>query len=506
MSSWPIDEARKIPLTGKPVLFETGYGPSGLPHIGTFTEVARTSWVRQAFTWLTHRPSKLLAFSDDMDGFRRVPDNVPNRDMLKEFIGFPLTKVPDPFGTHESFAHHNNAKLREFLDRFGFDYEFASSTEYYTSGRFNDALKKILECHDEIVDVILPTLGKDRAATYTPLMPIHPKTGHVIMDAEIMGVDHETGMIVWMHDGEYFETSVLNGNCKIQWKADWAMRWYALGVDYEMSGKDLIDSVKLSSQICRVMGGTPPINMTYELFLDKDGKKISKSKGNGLAVEDWLKYAPQESLAHYIFANPQRAKKIYLELVPQATDEYLKNLALASEQSDENLMDNPVWYIHKSDVPKEFLSSSALTFRMLLNLVGVANTEDPQVLLQFITRYSPIQSSDFLDQMISCAIQYYKDFIKPMKVYRAPSELERKALTELIDGLKTVVEGTTSEEIQSTIVFPIGKQFPKMKEWFDCLYQVLFGETEGPRFGVFVSLYGVENTIKLIGERINDTQ
>lgn len=522
--SWPVDEANKIPIHGLPalikdikgqpyekqsvlfpkgyVLFETGYGPSGLPHIGTFTEVARTSWVRQAFTELTGMPSKLLAFSDDMDGLRRVPDNVPNKEMMEEYLGMPLTSVPNPFPTKDkSFAAHNNRRLMAFLDQFGFDYQFASSTEYYTFGRFNDALRRVLQCHDEIVDTIRPTLGKDRAANYSPLMPIHPETGQVMQVKIDALVDDE--FIIWHHDGKEFKTSVLDGQCKLQWKADWGMRWYALGVDYEMSGKDLIDSVILSSQICRILGGTPPVTLTYELFLDKDGKKISKSKGNGLSVEEWLRYGPQESLAHYIFANPQRAKKLYFELIPRATDEYLQNLTAMWEGGQPSqFKDNPVWYVHGGKIP---INTVPISFGMLLNLASVANTEDPMILFAFIKRYAPAtESSPFLLDMIDKAIAYYKDFIKSKKVYRAPSPLEITALENLRLFLISIrySPDMDSEEIQKGVFF-VGKRFPKMKEWFDCLYQVLLGQTEGPRFGVFVSLYGAQNTIDLIDSMLS---
>ena len=499
---WVSDEAAKIisRITDhtKPVIFETGYGPSGLPHIGTFTEVARTSWVRHAFTEMHNRPTRLIAFSDDMDGMRRVPENVPNQEMMRNYIGMPLTKVPDPFNTHESFAHHNNAKLCEFLDRFGFDYEFASSTNYYKSGMFNEALKKVLINHDEIIETILPTLGKERASNYSPLMPIHPRTGQV-MQVNIEQVDPSIGTLVWCHDGEWFETSVYDGNCKLQWKADWAMRWYALGVDYEMSGKDLIDSVKLSGKICQILGGVPPINLTYELFLDEKGQKISKSKGNGLSVEDWLKYGPQESLAYYIFSNPQRAKKLYFELIPRATDEYLQNIGKLASQKPVERLDNPTWYIHTGKINN---ISTPIGYGMLLNLAGVANTEDPNVLMQYILRYdSSTVETPFLTKMILNAISYYQDFIKPKKVFRNPTELEREVLLDMVAVLKTMEEGTTSDIIQVE-VFAVGKKFPVMKQWFDCLYQVLLGQNDGPRFGVFIALYGIKNTIDLIESKL----
>jgi lysyl-tRNA synthetase class 1 len=498
--AWPIDEAQKIP-TKDSVLFETGYGPSGLPHIGTFAEVLRTTWVRRAFEKLTGLPTKLIAFSDDMDGMRRVPDNVPNRELLQDHIGLPLTCVPDPFETHRSFAEHNNSKLIEFLDQFGFDYEFVSSTQYYRSGKFDTALLRVLECHDEIVDVIRPTLGNERAESYSPLMPIHPLTGHV-MQVPIEKIDPKTGIIVWNDGNRHWETLVTHGHCKLQWKADWAMRWYALGVDYEMSGKDLIESVKLSGKICKILGGTPPINLTYELFLDENGQKISKSKGNGVTIEQWLRYGLPESLAYYLFSNPQREKKLYLGLIPKITDEYLQSRAHLIYQNEAEHNENPAWYVHNEQIP-ELLP--AISFTMLLNLASVANTEDSNVLMAYVRRYAPyILESDTLRKMIEKAIYYYTDIIKPKKVFREPTIKERKALEEFIVVLKEMPSNISSDDIQIA-VFNVGKKFPVMKQWFDCLYHVLLGQKEGPRFGVFIELYGIENTIKLIQDKLGNS-
>src|SRR6201993_613831 len=408
--AWPFEEAQKVArrltASGKThALFETGYGPSGLPHIGTFGEVARTTWVRQAFTVLTGLPSRLIAFSDDMDGLRKVPDNVPNRDLLTPYLGKPLTRIPDPFGSHDSFGAHNNARLRSFLDSFGFEYEFASSTEYYASGRFDAALIRVLECYDKVMAVILPTLGPDRRATYSPILPIHPRTG-IVMQEPMEHIDPAAGMGTWKDPttGETFQTSVKGGACKLQWKADWAMRWYALGVDYEMSGKDLIDSVKLSSRICRILGSTPPEGFTYELFLDEHAQKISKSKGNGLAVEDWLRYAPPESLAQFMYNAPQRAKRLYFDVIPRAADEYLAN-ATRLNADDRS---NPAWHIHAGRLPNH--NGSPVSFGMLLNLASVVNAETPSILWGFIRRYSPDASPEtkpFLDKLVNYAIAYY---------------------------------------------------------------------------------------------------
>jgi lysyl-tRNA synthetase class 1 len=500
--AWPFEEARKVAhrlaASGQDhALFETGYGPSGLPHIGTFGEVARTTWVRNAFTEITGLPSRLLAFSDDMDGLRKVPDNIPNQAMLIPFLGMPLTRIPDPFGTHESFGAHNNARLRAFLDSFGFDYEFASSTEYYAAGRFDAALVRILECYDAVMAVILPTLGPDRRATYAPILPIHPQTG-IVMQLPMDRIDPAVGTVTWTDPaiGETFTTSVKGGACKLQWKADWAMRWYALGVDYEMSGKDLIDSVKLSTRICRVLGGQPPETMTYELFLDHHGQKISKSKGNGLSVEDWLTYAPNESLAQFMYNQPQRAKRLYFDVIPRAVDEYVANLDKLRAQSEPA---NPAWHIHAGRLPNH--AGSPISFAMLLNLASVVNADTPDILWGFIRRYVPgatPETQPLLARLADHAVAYYRDFVRPEKHYREPTPMEREALEDLAATLAALTDDT-AETIQNA-VFEVGKRhpFPDLRTWFGCLYQVLLGQQEGPRFGGFVALYGVQETIALI--------
>ena len=503
--AWPFEEAQKIALRAeeqakREVLFETGYGPSGLPHIGTFGEVARTSWVRNAYTVLTGKPSRLLAFSDDMDGLRKVPDNVPNRDMLAGHLGKPLTRIPDPFGTHESFGAHNNARLCGFLDSFGFDYEFASSTEYYLSGRFDAALRRILQAHDEIVAVIAPTLGPERRGTYSPILPVHPKTG-VVEQVRIEKIDAAAATVTWTDAaGERFETSVLGGGAKCQWKADWAMRWYALGVDYEMSGKDLIDSVKLSSQVCRVLGAKPPIGFTYELFLDERGQKISKSKGNGLSVEEWLRYAPPESLSQFMYNQPHRAKKLFFDSIPRAVDEYIANAARARTEDAACVQANPAWHAHLGRMPEN--AGSPISFGMLLNLASVINAETPDILWGFIRRYLPEatpETQPFLARLVEHAVLYYRDFVRPEKRFRAPDEIERAALVDLAETLRGMDSSAGAETIQ-TMVYEVGKRHPfkSLKDWFGCLYQVLLGQSEGPRFGGFVALYGVAETVALI--------
>ena len=504
--AWPFEEAQKVVRRAaatdkRGILFETGYGPSGLPHIGTFGEVARTTWVRHAFTSLTGLPSRLIAFSDDMDGLRKVPENIPNPDLLTRHLGKPLTAIPDPFGTHESFGSHNNSRLRAFLDRFGFEYEFASATEYYRSGRFDTALLRVLEVYEEVRSLILPTLGPERRATYSPVLPIHPKTGQV-MQVGIERVDRDASTVIWRDPdtAEWHETPVTGGRAKLQWKADWAMRWHALRIDYEMSGKDLLDSVRLSGRICRILGSDPPESFTYELFLDENGQKISKSKGNGLAVEDWLRYAPAESLAQFMYNSPQRAKRLYFDVIPRAVDEYLVNLERAQHESAKELPENPVWHIHGGHPPTH--GGSPISFAMLLNLASVVNAETPDILWSFIRRYAPAatpNSMPFLAQLVDHAIVYYRDFIQPAKRFRAPIPEEQMALADLAATLAALPPQQPAEAIQNA-VYEVGKRhaFPDLRTWFVTLYQVLLGQKDGPRFGNFVAIYGVPETIALI--------
>ncbi|MFD2206944.1 lysine--tRNA ligase [Kiloniella antarctica] len=504
--AWPFEEARKvlariggkIPEKGY-VLFQTGYGPSGLPHIGTFGEVARTTMVRNAFEQLCDIPTKLFCFSDDLDGFRKVPDNLPNKEMLAANIGQPLSKVPDPFGEHESLGHHNNARLRQFLDSFGFQYEFLSATEVYKSGRFDQALLEILAKYDKVMDVMLPTLGKERQATYSPFMPICPKTGNVLQ-VPVEEIKVETGTIVYRDvDGDLVEVPVTGGHCKLQWKPDWAMRQYALDVDYEMSGKDLIDSVKLGKKIQKVLGSKGPETFTYELFLDEQGQKISKSKGNGLSMEEWLTYAPQESLSLYMYNKPRTAKKLYFDVIPRTVDDYLTFKEKVGEQDESKRFENPAWHIHTGNVPSE---KTSLSFGILLNLASVCNANDADRLWAFIKRYAPEaspESTPFLDQLVGFAVRYYQDFVKPNLKHRAPNEKERAALEDLLVVLKASSTDASAEDIQ-TEVYSIGKkhEFDNLRDWFKCLYEVLLGQSQGPRMGTFFALYGVNESVSLV--------
>ena len=510
--SWPFEEARRLlkridRLSDEPseIIFETGYGPSGLPHIGTFGEVARTAMVRHAFSVLSDRPTRLICFSDDMDGLRKVPENVPNREMLEKYLEKPLTQVPDPFGEHESFAHHNNARLRSFLDAFGFEYDFYSATELYKSGRFDDTLLKMLAVYDDVLKIILPTLGEERQKTYSPFLPICPRTGSVLQ-VPVVERDLEKGSIVYAdpETNELVEVLVTGGHVKCQWKADWAMRWAALGVDYEMAGKDLIDSVKLSSRICKALGSTPPEGFNYELFLDENGEKISKSRGNGLTIEEWLKYATPESLSLFMYQKPKTAKRLYFDVIPKNVDEYLTFVSKYKEADAAAQLQNPVWHIHQGNPPEGELP---ISFNLLLNLVNASNSEDRDVLWGFIQSYAPDatpESHPVLDKLVGYAISYFHDFVKPEKIYRLADDKERAALLDLASKLEAVEDNISSQDLQS-IVFEVGKahDFENLRDWFKALYEVLLGQSQGPRFGSFIELYGVEETIKLIHKGAN---
>lgn len=504
--AWPFEEARRLvkrfekaPPEKGYVLFETGYGPSGLPHIGTFGEVARTTMVRRAFETISDIPTRLLCFSDDMDGLRKVPGNVPNRDAMAEDLHLPLTRVRDPFGTHDSFGAHNNARLMAFLDSFGFEYEFASSTEYYASGRFDTALLTVLERFDKIMEIMLPTLGPDRRATYSPFLPVSPRNGHVLQ-VPTLERDVSRGTIVYAEpDGERVEVPVTGGNVKMQWKPDWAMRWFALGVDYEMSGKDLIDSVTQAGKICRALGAPGPETLTYELFNDDQGQKISKSKGNGLSMEDWLAYAAPESLGYFMYQKPKTAKRLYFDVIPKAVDEYHQQLRAYPEQDAGQRVSNPVYHIHGGDVPA---SHMVVPFSMLLNLASAAGAEDAGTLWGFIRRYAPEANPDThpdLDAGARHAVRYYEDFVRPHKVYRAPDDRERAALVDLRDRLAAWQGGADADALQSE-VFAVGKAhgFEPLRDWFKALYEILLGASQGPRFGGFIALYGIDETCALI--------
>ena len=530
-TAWPFEEARKLvrrlERTGQQeILFETGYGPSGLPHIGTFGEVARTSMVRHAFRVLTDDriPTRLVAFSDDMDGLRKVPDNIPNRDLLAAHLNAPLTQVPDPFGTHESFGAHNNAQLRAFLDAFGFDYEFLSATECYRSGRFDATLMRVAERYEAVMAIMLPSLRAERQETYSAFLPIHPASGHV-MQVPIDEVRPASGTLLWRDPatGARYETPITGGHAKLQWKPDWAMRWAALAVDYEMAGKDLIDSVKLSGEIARALDVEPPEGFNYELFLDERGQKISKSKGNGLTIDEWLTYGTPESLALFMFNKPREAKRLHFDVIPRHVDDYMTFLEKYPGQDAKLKLGNPVWHIHAGDPPRPELFAAeddgrrggAISFAMLLNLVAVANSDEREVLWGFIRSYAPAASparQPQLDRLVDRALAYYRDFVRPAKVYRAPNVAERAALGHLRDALAPLERSRDADALQA-VVYEIGREhFPDRsgkskapdgrpgvsQAWFSAIYNVLLGEARGPRFGSFIALYGVAETRALI--------
>jgi lysyl-tRNA synthetase class 1 len=508
--AWPFEEARKVVArierrakAGKPVdtvIFETGYGPSGLPHIGTFGEVARTTWVRRAFELMSPVKTRLLAISDDMDGLRKVPDNVPNKAMLEANLGKPLTSIPDPFGTHESYGHNMNARLCAFLDRFGFDYEFGSATALYKSGVYDQALLRVLAEYDRVMAVMLPTLGEERQQTYSPFLPISPRSGKVLL-AKVVSRDVEKGTITYIEeDGSEETVAVTGGHCKLQWKPDFGMRWAALGIDYEMYGKDHLPSQSLYDAICRIAGAEPPEHFVFELFLDDKGQKISKSKGNGITIDEWLSYGPPESIALFMFQKPRTAKKLYFDVIPKAVDDYIALLEQYHATNDPAArLENPVFHIHNGHPPDE---TYPVSFALLLTLVSASNANDRDLLWGFIRTYAPnasAQANPGLDRLVGHALRYYEDFVKPQKLYRAPSDKERAALLDLADLLDKMKDERDAETVQFE-VYEVGKRhnFEPLRDWFKAIYEVLFGQSAGPRFGSFAVLFGCTETAALI--------
>ena len=509
-SAWPFVEAKKmlrerktyIEKKGK-ITLQTGYGPSGLPHIGTFGEVARTSMIVNALKHLTDLPTEIITFSDDMDGLRKVPDNVPEKNLLEKNLHKPLSEVPDPFKKFKSFGEHNNEMLKNFLDNFKFNYNFKSSTDLYKSGFFNSSLQIILENYDDIMGIILPTLGKERQKTYSPFLPICPKTGHVL-EIPVKEINKEKSKIIFDNKGDDLELSILDGNCKLQWKVDWAMRWYALDVDFEMYGKDLIESAILSTKIIKLIGKTQPSGFAYELFLDEKGEKISKSKGNGITIDQWLDYASPESLSLYMYQNPKRAKKLYKEIVPKTVDEYLELIEKAKNQNELQLLMNPLWHVHESNIPKE---NSIMTFSMLLNLVETSNANNKELLWKFVKKYKKdISEKDhpIFDNLVGYAIKYFNEVIRAQKNYKSPSKEEKLALEALVKTLEKCNDKMSPEDIQ-TLIYSTGKEngySENLRDWFKLIYQVVFGDENGPRMGFFISFFGVNETKDLIKNKI----
>ena len=511
-SAWPFVEAKKMLRERKSIIekkgkitLQTGYGPSGLPHIGTFGEVARTSMMVNALKKLTEIPTEIITFSDDMDGLRKIPDNVPQKELLEKNLHKPLTQVPDPFKKYNSFGEHNNEMLKNFLDNFNFDYNFKSSTLLYKSGFFNSSLQIILENYDGIMNIILPTLGKDRQKTYSPFLPICPDTGHVL-EIPVKSIEKEKSKIIFDNNGKKLEKSILDGHCKLQWKVDWAMRWYALDVDFEMYGKDLIESAILSSKIIKLLGKPNPSGFAYELFLDEKGEKISKSKGNGITIDQWLEYASPESLSLYMYQNPKRAKKLYREVVPKAVDEYLDFIEKGKTQNELQKLMNPVWHVHNSEIPEE---NSIMSFSMLLNLVETSNADNKELLWKFVKKYKKDINEDMhpiFDKLISYAIKYFNDVIKSKKIYKKPNESEKIALKALVNSLNNCNDAMKPEDIQTTI-YTVGKENgykENLRDWFKLIYEVVFGVENGPRFGFFISFFGVQETKELIKSKLEN--
>ena len=509
-NAWPFVEAKKIIRERKKyidqkgkIILQTGYGPSGLPHIGTFGEVARTSMLVNALNKLTDLPKEIITFSDDMDGLRKVPENIPNKELLENNLHKPLTVVPDPFKKFNSFGEHNNEMLKTFLDNFNFIYTFKSSSELYKTGFFNETLKLILNKYNEIMDIIIPTLGKERQKTYSPFLPICPDTG-VVLEIPVLEIDEKNSKIIFDNFGKKLEKSILDGHCKLQWKVDWAMRWYALDVDFEMYGKDLIESAILSTKIIKILGKTNPSGFAYELFLDEKGEKISKSKGNGITIDEWLEYASPESLSLFMYQNPKRAKKLYREIVPKAVDEYLDFIEKGKNQNELQMLLNPVWHVHNGMIPKE---NTIMTFSMLLNLVEASNANSKELLWKFVKKYKPnILEKDhpIFNMLIEYAIKYFNDVIKKNKKYKKPNLDEKKALEALVSALEKCTDEMQPEEIQ-TKIYSVGKENgykENLRDWFKLIYEVVFGDENGPRMGFFISFFGVKETQQLIKDKI----
>ena len=511
-SSWPFVEIRKLLKDRKDLIksknkitFQTGYGPSGLPHIGTFGEVARTTMMINALNHIQNIETDLITFSDDMDGLRKVPDNIPNDKILHENLGRPLTSIPDPFNKFDSFGKHNNEMLKNFLNKFNFKYNFKSSTENYKGGIFNNSLMRVLEKYEEIMEIILPTLRSERKKTYCPFLPICPTTGKVL-EIGLLEMNKKTGTVIFDNNGKKLETQILNGNCKLQWKVDWAMRWFTFDVDFEMYGKDLTESAILSNKICKTLGKRPPNGFVYELFLDEKGEKISKSKGNGITIDQWLRYASPESLSLYMYQNPTRAKKLYSEVVPKAVDEYLSLIESFPNQETKKQLLNPIWHVHNGNPPNEKI---VMTFSMLLNLVGSSNAENKEILWKFIQRFhTDIKPENYpiFDQLTEYAINYFRDKVEPNKKYKVANDTERKALMNLAKKIESISQDMKPEDIQ-TLVYSTGKENgyeEKLREWFILIYEVLFGSKDGPRMGFFISFFVVKETIELINQKIRN--
>ena len=510
--AWPFEEAIKIlekieyrtPEKGY-VLFETGYGPSGMPHIGTFAEVARTTMVRNAFKLLSDIPTRLICFSDDLDGLRKIPSNLPQQEMLSKYLNMPLTSVPDPFGIEKSFGNYMNSKLRSFLDKFGFEYEFKSATESYSNGEFDHMMLKVIDKYEEIMELMLPTFRDERRANYSPFMPICQVTGKVLQ-VPVIEVKKDRNTIIYKdEDGKLIETEVTKGKCKLQWKPDFGMRWAALAVDYEMYGKDHMPNASIYSKICSILDGNPPTQYFYELFLNEEGNKISKSKGNSITIDEWLRYAPVESLSLFMYQSPSKAKRLYFDVIPKNVDEYITFNKKFNEETDEHKkLSNPAFHIHNGNVP--LINNYGISFALLLNLASVCNPDDKSVLWGFISKYAPDaspESAPFLDQLAEHAVAYYNDFVKSNKIYSTANESQKAILIKLLNVLSQISPKITSEELQN-MIYEIGREanYENLRDFFKEIYIILLGQEDGPRLGSFFKLYGIKETIELINSKI----
>ena len=511
--SWPFKEAEKLCKRFQhppesPVRFETGFGPSGLPHIGTFAENARTTWVRHAFEFLTGWPTQLIAFSDDMDGLRKVPLNMPRQDMLANHLGKPLCHIPDPFETSDSYSGTMNTKLRSFLDGYQFDYTFQGSYEAYQRGDFNEGLEIILRNVDAVKSIILPTMSAEKGRDWSPFFPICGKCGK-INSTRVTGYDVANNAVGYVCDrqedrakgcGYQGTASIFNGHVKVGWKVDWALRWYAYDIAYEMYGKDLIESAKLSGRITRLMGKQPPTGLFCELFLDEDGRKISKSVGKGLTIDSWTMYAPLESLLYYIFQNPKQAKRLFWGIVPKSVDDYLLGLNNYHSLDAQKKPDSPLWHLfNKGAGVPEFKTS--INFSLVNNLVSAVGADDRELILEYLKRYDPgIEAHRaVIEDLVNKAMNYYRDFIVPHKRYRMPTTQEKKMLMRLRDEL-AAYEGDDEKEIQ-TLPFAVAREYSEPpNNFFKLFYEVVFGQERGPRFGTFVRLVGKEKAISLLDE------
>ena len=443
-----------------------------------------------------------------MDGLRKVPLNMPNADMLAENLGKPLNTIPDPYGCCDSFSGHMNTKLQKFLDSYGFDYEFQSSSEAYRRGDFNEGLAILLEKVEEVRELILPTLREKNRNGWSPFFPICTECGSV--NATHVTVYHKDRHTVEFNckgdDGEGAqgcghsgEVSVLGGAVKVGWKVDWALRWFSYDVDYEMYGKDLIDSVRLSGRIVRVMGKQPPVGLRYELFLDEEGRKISKSVGKGLTVDTWVDYAPVESLLYYIYQNPRRAKRLHWGVVPRCVDDYLDALREYDTVSEEERPENCLWHLFSGgDVPRY---GGKINFSEVSNLIAALGSDSAELLVDYVRRYDSEAANypNVLNALVEKGLAYYRDRVLPDKEYRTPSDDERALLGRLRDHLAECENGdeTTLQAIPFDVAREVGV---KPKDLFRTVYEVLLGQERGPRFGSFVMLVGKDRVVEMLGE------